>query len=366
MAAKGTVRRSLADGRAVAWISGAALAATLLLPADRLLGAWRGDLLAYDFRQTFLPAAERLLDGSSPYPEYGYPPLVAFLSVPFAILPSPELVVTALLLACVPLSLWLFGVRDWRCYAAAFLWVATFNAIQTANVTLPLLVGAAACWHWRDRAPYAAAAGGLAIAAKIVAWPLVLWHAATRRLATAAGLVAVAMVVTFGLWALLGFHGLRTYPDSLDRLQASQGERGYTVQALVMDAGFSERAGSLFGILLALVVLALVVVYGRRGDDARSFACAAVAMIVASPIVWLHSYALLLAPLAVLRPRLSWVWLLPALLWFVSPGTGNGAPWQTAITLGVAALVVLGALLGPRPEAADWRARRRAIAGGAA
>jgi hypothetical protein len=333
--------------------------AALVIFTDRLVSAARADLLAYDFRQTFLPAAESLLDGRSPYPEYGYPPLVAFLSVPFALVPSPELVLTALLIACVPLSMWLLGVRDWRCYIAVFLWVSVFNAVQTANVTLLLLLGASACWRWRDHAGRASLAGGLAVASKIVAWPLALWLAATRRLAAAALLFVVAAGVTLGLWATIGFSGLRSYPDSLDRLQEREGPNGYTLQALASEAGLSGPLSTALAAGVAVLVLAGVVFYARRGDDPRSFACAMTAVIVASPIVWLHSFALLVAPIAVLRPRLTWVWLLPAALWFVSPGTGNGAPWQTALTLGVAAVVVVEALRPSAPTSSGWSASGR-------
>jgi hypothetical protein len=348
--AQDVIRRGVGGGRAAAWLSGTALLVTALLVfTNRLVDAGRHDLLAYDFRQTFLPAAEALLDGHSPYPDYGYPPLVAFLSVPFALVSHPEIFLTVLLIACVPASLWLLGVRDWRCYAAVFLWVSVFNAVQTANVTIPLLLGAAACWYWRERAVPSAVAGGLTVAAKIVAWPLALWLASTRRLAAAVRLVFVAIGVTFGLWATLGFSGLLSYPDSLDRLQAAQGPRGYTVQALASDLGVPGSVSSLVAIGVAVLVLAGVVFYGRRDDDARSYSCALVAFIVASPIIWLHSFALLIAPLAVLRPRLTWAWLLPSTLWFVSPGTGNGAPWQTAVTLTVALLVVVDVLRPTSP-----------------
>ena len=44
------------------------------------------------------------------------------------------------MLAGIPASLWILGVRDWRCYGAAFLWGAAFHAVQTGNVTVPLLL----------------------------------------------------------------------------------------------------------------------------------------------------------------------------------------------------------------------------------
>ena len=76
---------------------------------------------------------------------------------------------------------------------------------------------------------------------------------------------------------------------------------------------------------------------GWRGDDRRSFALAVTAMIVAVPVVWLHSFALLIAPVAVMRPRLGAAWLVPILM-IIGPGTGNGDPWQTAGMLVLMAL----------------------------
>jgi hypothetical protein len=352
--------------RAAVWLPGAALVALVLVPVDRLVSAARKDLLAYDFRQTFEPAAEALLDGRSPYPEYGYPPLVAFLSVPFALLPSSEVVVTAVMIACVPAALWLLGVRDWRCYVVALLWGPVFNAVQTANVTLPILLGAAACWRWRERTRVTAVVGGLTAALKILAWPLLVWLAATGRRLAAIGLTAVAVGTTLGLWAVLGFSGLLSYPDSVDSLQGTQGERGYTFQALAADAGWTEEVGTLLAAVAALAALAGCIVYGRRGDDARSFALALVAAIVASPIVWLHSFTLLLAPVAVLRPRLSWVWFVPATFWFYSEGTGNGAPWQTAATMLAAGIVVASVLYNGRSLGAHGRTRGAVASGEAA
>jgi hypothetical protein len=326
-------------------VSGVALVALLLVPLQKLAWAFEEDTLAYDFRQAFLPAAERLLDGDSPYPGLGYPPLVAFVSAPFALLPSPELLAAIAVAACLPASLWLLGVRDWRCYVVSFLWIATFNAIQTANVTLPLLLAASVCWRWRERTSVTSVAGGLAVATKLIAWPLTVWLAATRRWTAAIGTLAVAAGVTLALWSVLGFSGFTAFPASLDRLQDEQGDRGYTFQALALDAGLPEGVGLLAALAVLLSVLALVVVYAQRGDETRSFACAAVGLIVASPIIWLHSFVLLVAPVALLRPRLSAVWFLPATLAFVSPGTGNGTAWQTLVTVSVAALVVVVVLI---------------------
>ena len=307
-----------------------------------------GDL-GIDLEQTFLPAARTLADGHSPYPGYGYPPLVAFVVVPLTLVPGPNIVFAALLIASVPASLWFLGVRDWRCYGIVFVWAPVMSAVQTGNVTLLLLLGSTICWHARDRWRTTSAAGGLAVAAKIICWPLLLWLAAMRRYAAAAGIVVVAAVVTFGLWATLGLSGLMDYPSSLRTLDKAVASESYTVKAVLLDLGAGAGAARIGGLLVTLGVLAGVVLVGRRGDDRRSFALAVVAMIVASPIVWLHSFALLIAPVAVMRQRLSLAWFVP-ILFVIGTGTGNGTPWQTGGVMAVAAVTLLAALVPSRHE----------------
>jgi Glycosyltransferase family 87 len=303
-----------------------------------LAHAARSGILAIDFKQTFLPASQALASGHSPYPAYGYPPLVAFALVPLTFVPAPSVVFTILVALCVPAALWLLDVRDWRCFGAAFLWAPVFHGIQTANVTLPLLLAAACCWHFRDRPRPAAISAGLGIAAKLICWPIAVWLAATRRSRTAVGAVAVAVVVTFGLWATIGFSGLLDYPSSTNGLQEKMAPGSYTLKAVALDAGLPSVVGTALALGLAVAALVLCVAYGRRRDDRRSFSFAVLACVVASPIVWLHSFAFLLAPVALFRPRFSALWLLPVVL-LAGSGTGNGAPWQTALVLGVMGFV---------------------------
>ena len=310
-----------------------------------LLGSNDQGIFAVDFQYTLLPAAEKLSHGESPYPAYGYPPLVAFSLVPFAFLPYANAFFVAILLASVPLSLWLLGVRDWRCYSVAFLWSPTFHAVQTANVSLLLLLGFAVCWRYRDTPAAVTVAGGLTIAAKIICWPLALWVAATRRYRGAIGAVAVSLVVTFGLWATLGFSGLVRYPSNLDRLTTVVSTDSYTVKALSNDLGAPIGVGRALEVLLAILVLACCAYAGYRRDDERSFAFAVLATLVASPIVWLHSFVLLLAVVAIFRPRLSGVWLLPIALWLASGLTPD--TWQIVLVLVVAGTVFAVCLLTP-------------------
>jgi hypothetical protein len=72
----------------------------------------------------------------------------------------------------------------------------------------------------------------------------------------------------------------------------------------------------------------------------RSFALAIAAALVLSPIVWLDFYALAAIPLAIARPRLSLVWLLPLLTWGL-PSSGIATDeWGVGRVLVVFAVVL--------------------------
>ncbi len=331
----------------------ALLVAPLAFEAVLLRGAVRGGDFAVDFNDTLLPAARAVASGDSPYPAYGYPPLVAFALAPLTVVPSPDVVFTVLVALCAPAALWVLGVRDWRCFGAAFLWGAVFHGIQTANVTLPLLLGVAFAWRYREQARAAGISLGLGVAAKMICWPLGTWLVATRRWRATLASAAVALIATFGLWATLGFSGLGSYVSGVNGLQNREARRGYTIEGVAADLGFSAGVGQLLMLAVLIGLLILTVVFGRRGDDRRSYSSAVFACIVGSPIVWLHSFVFLLAPLALYRPRFSAWWLLPALM-ALGDGTGGGAAWRRALVLGVGTALFAGCLRkdgGPGYEA---------------
>jgi hypothetical protein len=116
------------------------------------------------------------------------------------------------------------------------------------------------------------------------------------------------------------------------------------------DLGVASRAAEAGWVLLALAVVAACLALGWRGDDRRSFALSVSLMIVAIPVVWLHSFALLIASVAVMKPRLSVAWFMP-ILFVIGPGTGNGAPWQTAAMLVIMAATLVVALVPSRRRA---------------
>lgn len=321
------------------------------------------DLLAWDVRFAYLPAAEALLDGRSPYPElddpiledqkgYVYPPQLVVALIPLTPLPVDvvAVLVTCLLLTLVALTLGILGVRDLRCYAAAFLWMPTTSAVLLGNVSIPLAFALAVAWRYRETLWRPAVAVGLAVSAKLLLWPVLVWMAATRRLRAAALAAVAGTVVTLAAWAAIGFDGLRTYPDLLERLSEIQAERSYSLVGMVATLGLGSTVGTILTAVVGLGLLVACVVFARRSDDARSFVCAVAATLAVSPIVWLHYLVVLLVPMGILRRRFSALWLLPILLW-ASPRPGYAEGLQTFLPALVAAVLV--AVLLARPAPAD-------------
>ena len=153
------------------------------------------------------------------------------------------------------------------------------------------------------------------------------------------------------LWSVIGFSGAVEYPSTIGTISSITSLESFTLKVVLMDVGVGPGLARLGWAVLALAVLAGSAVLGWRGDDRRSFTLAVAAMIVAVPIVWLHSFALLIAAVAVMRPRLSAAWLVP-ILFLIGPGTGNGEPWQTAGVLGILVITLCLALLPPRRQPA--------------
>lgn len=302
--------------------------------------------VAFDFGHAYLPAARAILDGVSPYPPttavavagdaFVYPPLTAFLAVPFTALPplAAELIVTGLAILSVLLILYVLGVRDWRCYAISFLWAPMFSAIQTANVTLLIAVGLAIAWRFRRSALVVSVVGGLLIAVKLFMWPLLVWLVATRRYRAAVGTVLATTVFVFVPWAAIGFTGLARYPHLVHVLTEAEQRYRYTIMAVI---GASTPWG-VAEVVAAGVGLAVLVACWRAGRSEKpaSFALMIATALLLTPIVSMHFFVLLLlVPLSLFRPRFSWPWVAPVLLW-VGPAVANGATWQTAAVMLIA------------------------------
>ncbi len=317
-------------------------------------------LLSWDVRFAYLPAAELVLDGDSPYPAlddpiledqkgYVYPPQLVLAVLPLAWLPvGVAAFLFALgLAAAVVATLRVLGVEDLRCYAAAFLWMPTTSGLLLGNVSILLALAIALAWRYRESAVRGALALGLAVSAKLLLWPLLVWTAAAGRWRTTVWSVLVGLGVTLGAWAAIGFDGLRSYPDLLERLTDIQAENSYSLVGVASTLGLGATAGQIAGLIAGGGLLVACWVLGRRGAEVRSLTCAVAAVLVLSPIVWLHYLVLLLVPLALARPRFSMLWLLPVLLW-TSPKPGYAEGVQTLLPAAVAAVVVVALLVTRR------------------
>jgi hypothetical protein len=320
-----------------------------------------GDAQAADFRFAYYPAAEAVVDGGHLYPEEGlvergadglivdyvYPPLTAMLATPLAMLSvsgAEALFVLVLLLVSMA-TLAVLGVRDWRCYGLALLWLPVTDGISTGNMSIVLGLAAALAWRLRDRPLGAGASVGLSIALKVLLWPLVGWLAATRRLAAAWWSIAIAVAAVLGSWAVLGFDGLAGYPDLARAAGERQDHLGYTVYALALDLGLTSTLARVLWLALAISLLAASLVAGRRGHDRRAFVLALAAAIAFSPVVWLHYFSILIVVVAVAQPHLGALWFVGLPLHVVvTTRVYNGSTFQTATVLLLTALVFVLAL----------------------
>jgi hypothetical protein len=239
------------------------------------------------------------------------------------------------------------GVRDWRLYGLVALSPAAISAVQTGNVTIVLALLVAVAWRYRERRWVPGLAIGATIALKLFLWPLLVWLLAIRRPLAAAAAAVLGLVGGFLL--VLPFTSLHDYLALLSNLSKVFGRESYNVVGLLSQADATSRPVAMaFADVTGLAIL--VAAYHRR-----SLPLALAASLVLSPIVWLHYFALLVVPLAIRWPRLSWPWAVPVVLW-VCPGTSNKVHlWH--IALGLAVLAGTIALVEWAPARSDRAAQ---------
>lgn len=297
-----------------------------------------------DFRGTLWSPGHDIRNGLSPYPGpsssmagspsvYLPPPILA-IGVPFSFLPFAigAAIFGVVLFACSGLALWIVGLRDWRCYAAALLSVPILGSVGYGNPTPLVLLAVAIAYRTRQDGRRSALAIAAAVIVKPFVLPLFAWLA-PRRAAFGAGVVAATV---FGAWAVIGFDGLTRYPDLLNRLTDAQGGHGASVYALALNLGASSHIA--VGCALAA---AIVVLIAGRG----SFESAIFASLLGSTIIWGGYYMLLFLVLAIRSPRFSWQWLIG--LCYVplmfNPGTTRPT-WALLLAIAGAAYVTLPGL----------------------
>jgi hypothetical protein len=315
----------------------------------------RRDAFATDFHYAFWPAARHVLEGTSPYSsivDFGrlpfvYPAPAAVLLTAFGLVPRPiaDALFTLLLVAAAVVALRLCRVRDWRCYGIALLWAPVFSAVQAANITLVLALGLAVLWRVRDRTIVAAAIAALLVAVKIFLWPIIVWLAIRRGFRSVAWSVLLTVFITISSWSVIGFAGFNDYPHLVRLVERVEAPKSYSLVALGLKLGLGHAAATSLALTAGAVVLVAAALVARREHDGRrSFALTIAATILFSPVVWLHYFALLIVPVAILRPRFGPLWLLPLLLW-PCPVMISGPTWwplAPLLVFGTAIAVAVG------------------------
>ncbi len=313
----------------------AALAGGMLVVlAAKVIGRWHYDPTIWPLAGWYVPpdfgdfyaASEAVLRGANPYQAdlsrdwlgFVYPPLLAWLMIPLTLLPVTTAVSVwaALTLLFVVAALWALGVRDWRCYPLALLSPFARETIEFGAIDGLLLLAVALTWKYRDAPVRAAAASGFTIALKLFLWPLALWLGLSGRVRTGLLSCAAAAGFVFLPWALIGFQGLGGYRDLLGDVANQQGG-SYSLAALAEGLDVATTFARTLSVAVAALLLFLSFRAAREPDrddrvrDRRSFTLALAAALALTPVVWNHYLLLLFVPVAIARPRLSGLWVLP-------------------------------------------------------
>lgn len=304
---------------------------------------WAHDGRGEDFRFQYWLAGWRTLHGISPYAglhapvdaalAFPYPASTALFFVPFALLhrASSEDLYTAFCLCAPALSLWTLGVRDWRLYGLVMLLAPVVSGWQTANLTLLLGLGMAMLWRFRDRQILASAIAAVLVSLKPFMWPLVLWLLVTRRWRSTVYTVLGVAVIQIASWSVLGFDQIRRFLRVTFSVTHTFRGWGYGIASSAMHLGAGSEVATVAAVIVSVGLVVALLFQMRRNSDSTALVLAVTLALCASPIVWGHYFALLIIPLAVLRPRLSPIWVCLVPLW-LCPLT-NPDRWQADVAL---------------------------------
>lgn len=302
-----------------------------------------------------------------------YPALANVLVVPLALLPFWVASVLYSLIAtgAMGLSLWWLEVRDWRCYALVLIsWPFLFAAYLGAIGPF-LVLGTAAAWRWRDRIVRPAVAIASIVAIKVFPWPLGVWLLITRRYRALAWTVAIGVALTFGAWAVIGFHGMLQYPQMLSQMSFIQQSRAVSIVAILLIAGVPASVATV--VMVAVTVGVLYAAWRLAGGpdgDRRAFSLVILAALCGTPIVWEHYMVLLFVPIALVSPRLSAAWLIPTFtplvmaISFVIPAGAQNVPFspdtlRAAVPWMILEIATAVVILTTPAQRATFRARIR-------
>ncbi len=304
----------------------------------------------FDYRGGLWPSGRSILAGQNPYPvpvaehllatgnALITPPLLSLANLPFSLLPYTAAIVAwdAVQLAALVMAMRLCGVRDWRGYALSIASLPFAMTLALGQADGLFALAAAAAWHYR-KTIWSPIAVGVLVAAKLFAWPLILWFVLTRRFRHALVSSAVAVVVFVLSWAPLAFRGFMSYPRLLSADAHGFVLRSHAIVTFLVREGMHWRSASLLASGTAVAVSAALAWRARR-SDVGLFAAMILLGLLLSPVLWSHYLVLLLVPLAIARPRPDIAWVVFALCW-ISPTEPVGNPLSILFVLLVACFV---------------------------
>jgi hypothetical protein len=309
-----------------------------------------------DFRGDLYIAGARILHGVSPYnvaqlrheaavfaaggtlhpvvsPRWPAP--VLLLAVPFALLPvkAAEILFMLILVASMMAALRLLEVRDPRCVLVALVCTPTVNGVMLGNITPMILLGAALAWRFRARHLTSTTISAVVVVAKLFLWPLAVWLLAARGRRSMLTCIAAGVLTGLLGWMVIGFAGLTSYPSMILDVAKIGEPRGLSLVAFLMYLGLGVGPARFLAFTAAFALLLISWKLARRGHHDNAFGVVFIAVLSATPVVWDHYMILLFIPIALLSPRISWLWFLPGLAAF--------APAAATTTYGLRILPML-------------------------
>lgn len=242
-----------------------------------------------------------------------YPPALFAVLIPLGWLPwHVAFVLGTLLLAIAPFfALRVMGVRDWRCYMAAYASLPVVSSIGLGAISTALMLGLALIWRQRSTSSVAVAA----LVAKLFLWPLIITLGALEGRRRAAVVALGAAIVTVASWAIIGFADITRYPQLLSDLSAIEAHNSFSTTGIAYALGLPLSLGTALGVVLGGGAVALSFHEGRAGRRDAAFTYGLLAALLLSPIVWMHYLALLPVAIASRFPRFGIAWLVPFVLW---------------------------------------------------
>jgi hypothetical protein len=177
------------------------------------------------------------------------------------------------------------------------------------------------------------------ISVKLFLFPIAIWMLATRRWRALAWACVGTIALNLVSWAILGFDQITVYVHVLKAFAGVAELRGYSLIGLMRHLGASQPIADAVGLGTAAAVIGASLRSSTRHRDVAVFTATIAACLWASPVVESHYIALLLIPVAIVAPILSWRWFLPVALFLVP--ADHPVMWEHVLSLALTVILIL-------------------------